>query len=80
VLLSEASVASQWVKMELFYALTHSQYSEKILPVTLEECDFESLSWTLGAIQMIDLEDDENTGFEGILNSWGYGFDPDKAR
>jgi len=36
ILLSNDSIASQWVKWELAYALNHGQYRESILPVTLE--------------------------------------------
>ena len=79
VLLSSDSVVSRWVKMELAYALNHAQYTEKILPVTLEHCDYESLSWTLGSFQMIDIEQGFEAGCTEILNTWGYGFDPDNA-
>lgn len=75
LLLSESSIASQWVKMELQYALNHSQYFERILPVMLEECDYESLSWTLGAFQMVNLRNDFEDGCRNLLGAWGYGLD-----
>lgn len=78
LLLSESSIASRWVKMELQYALNHSQYTERILPVLLENCDYESLSWTLGAFHMVNLQDDFAVGCRGILATWGFGLDPDK--
>jgi hypothetical protein len=78
VLLSADSIKSKWVKMELSYALTHSQYDDHILPVLLENCDFESLSWTLGIFQMADFTINEEQGYEETLNTWGFGFDTDK--
>jgi hypothetical protein len=78
LLLSDHSIESKWVKMELGYALNHSQYDEHILPVLLENCDFESWSWTLGFFQMIDFSDGEENGYREILNTWGFGFEPDK--
>lgn len=78
LLLSQDSVSSKWVRMELGYALNHSQYDEKILPVILEDCDYESLSWTLGFFQMGDLSNGEDEGYTEILGTWGFGFDPDK--
>ncbi len=80
VLLSNHSIVSEWVKRELSYALNHTQYSEKILPVTLEFCDYESLSWTLGSFQMVDLMRDYEDGCRSILNTWGFGLDVDKLR
>ena len=78
VLLSVDSIKSKWVKMELSYALNHSQYDGHILPVLLENCDFESLSWTLGIFQMADFTNNEEQGYEETLNTWGFGFDPEK--
>ena len=80
VLLSNHSIASQWVKRELSYALIHSQYNGKILPITLENCDYESLSWTLDSFQMVDLHADYEAGCRDILNTWGFGLDVDNLR
>ena len=78
ILLSTDSILSKWVKMELGYALNHSQYNEHILPVTLENCDYESLSWTLGFFQMADLSNNIEDGYRELLKTWGFGFDPSK--
>jgi hypothetical protein len=75
VLLSNASVSSKWVKLELGYALNHSQYDDHILPVTIERCDYERLSWTLGVFQMADLNNDKEEAYTQILRTWGVGFD-----
>jgi len=78
VLLSRAAVESQWVKSELVYALRHNQYNDHILPVMIEACDYEELSWTLGNFQMVDLNADRKEAFTRILRTWGLGFDPGK--
>lgn len=76
VLLSQASVCSKWVKMELSYALNHSQYDDHILPIQIEDCDPEQLSWTLGMFQMVQLNGKSDDGYTEILKAWGLGFDP----
>lgn len=80
VLLSNHSIVSEWVKRELSYALNHAQYTEKILPVILEDCEYESLSWTLGSFQMVDLAHDYTDGCRSILNTWGFGLDIERMR
>lgn len=80
VLLSNQSIASEWVKRELAYALNHGQYTENILPVLLEPCDFESLSWTLGAFEMVNLTGDFAEGCRNMLNTWGFGLDLERLR
>jgi TIR domain len=76
LLLSKASVASKWVKMELNYALNHSQYDDHILSIKIEDCNHEDLSWTLGIFQMVHFNGKSNAGYEEILKTWGLGFDP----
>lgn len=78
VLLSGESVDSKWVKWELSYALRHSQYDNHVLPVKIEECDYEKLSWTLGGFQMASLDGNWGDAFADILRTWGVGFDPAK--
>ena len=78
VLLTKASVSAKWVKMELVYALKHSRYNDRILPVKAERCKYEDLSWTLGEFQMVTLNGHTNSGFKKILATWGLGFDPKK--
>lgn len=75
ILLSEDSIASQWVKRELTYALTHNQYYDSIMPVIIENCDYEELSWTLCSFQMIDFTPDRQHAYRQILRTWGLGFD-----
>jgi hypothetical protein len=54
VVLSPAAVKSKWVKRELLYALQEDRYENRIVPVLIEPCDLESLSWTLASIQRVD--------------------------
>lgn len=75
VLLSNDAVHSVWVKRELLYALTHSQYENRIMPVVVEHCNFEALSWTLGQFQMADYSSDSDVAYAQILARWGLGFD-----
>jgi hypothetical protein len=53
LLLSPSAVKSIWVQRELSYALEKRRYHKHITPVLLKPCDYEKLSWTLGAIQML---------------------------
>jgi hypothetical protein len=76
VLLSQDSVGSKWVKMELSYALNHSQYDNHILPIKIEDCDHEQLSWTLEMFQMVELNGKSDEAYTEILRTWGLGFDP----
>lgn len=71
VLLSPAAVKSKWVERELAYALQHDQYDRHIVPLLLRTCHFERLSWTLGAIQMIDSTKGPKAGADTLLSLWG---------
>ncbi len=65
VLLSQSSVKSKWVKRELSYALNHSQYDDHIIPVKIDKCNHEDLSWTLEVFQMTKLNGTKHEGFTG---------------
>lgn len=79
VLLSSHSVASKWVKRELHYALRHNQYDNHIMPVIIEDCDYEELSWTLDMFQMTNFTNSEPDAYSQILGAWGMAFDPTNA-
>jgi len=79
VLLSSGAVQSSWVKRELMYALTHSQYENHIMPVIIEPCNHEGLSWTLDQFQMADYSSSSDTAYGQILARWGIGFDHAKV-
>jgi len=78
VLVSSASISSTWVKRELSYALRHSQYDDHIMPVMIEYCDYEDLSWTLGEFQIADFNGSIEQGYAEVLQAWGVGLDNDK--
>jgi hypothetical protein len=71
LLLSKAAVKRRWVKHELTYALRERRYENHILPVLLEACDWEALSWVLGGLQFCDLRKDSLVGYRKILGNWG---------
>ena len=79
VLLSDHAVNSIWVRRELMYALSHKQYDNHIMPILLDQCDYEALSWTLGLFQMADYASSKVDAYTEILRSWGIGFDQAKA-
>lgn len=78
LMLSPASVGSKWVKMELSYALNHSRYDDHIMPVTIEDCDPEELSWTLGMFQRVCVNGNWDDAYTEIFRTWGIGFDKTK--
>lgn len=78
VLVSPAAIDSTWVKRELMYALNHSQYDDHIMPITVRDCDYEELSWTLGVFQMARLDNNAEEAYTQILRVWGIGLDEDK--
>ena len=80
ILLSTDAIKSIWVKRELYYALIHNQYNDRILPVMIELCDYEKLSWTLGSFQMVDFSNNQENAYTQILRRWGLGFDRNLMR
>ena len=79
ILLSKAALRSKWVQREFLYALSHNQYDDHIMPVIIENCEYEELSWTLGIFQMVDMTNNRERAFIEILRSWGLGFDKNKV-
>lgn len=74
LVLSPGSVASMWVHRELIYALRQNRFRGRIVPVLLEACDFEQLSWVLPSLQIIDFTADAAEGYRNLLRVWGIGF------
>jgi len=58
------------------YVLNHSQYRDHVLPVLIEDCPFEKLSWTLEAFEMVDLKAQSIDGYRHLFRTWGIGYDP----
>jgi hypothetical protein len=78
LLLSPDAVSSKWVKRELTYALDDDRYNDRIIPVRYRNCNYKELSWTLSALQMVDLRSDFATGCRELLRIWGIGLQLDK--
>jgi hypothetical protein len=70
IILSPNSVQSEWVKHELLFALNHTVYRGRIIPILYRPCDYESLSWTLSGFQMIDFTQRHTTGYRDLLRVW----------
>ena len=68
-----------WVKRELNYALREGRYEDRIVPVLYKRCDYQRLSWTLGAFQMIDFSRDFAKGCRALLKIWGIGYRAEAA-
>jgi hypothetical protein len=75
LLLSPSAIRSRWVKRELLYALNDSRYEERIVPLVARSCDWRRLSWTLDALQFIDLERNWAAGCERVVGLWNVPFD-----
>lgn len=79
LLLSPSAVRSRWVKQELLFALNKSQYAERIIPLLAKRCDTDALSWTLDALQHIDLRRRYEPGCRELLRIWGLRYDGRRA-
>lgn len=64
-----------WVKRELLYALQQNRFADRIVPVLLEACDYDRLSWTLPSLQIIDFTASFDVGCSALLRVWGLGYD-----
>jgi predicted P-loop ATPase/GTPase len=76
LLLSRKSVSSTWVKRELHNVLNQPRYEKHIIPVLLEKCDFEKLSWTLSDIQMISMHRFTKQTWTALLRALKSKFNP----
>lgn len=74
IVLSAQSAQSFWVKRELCYALQQLRYVDRITPVVFEPCDYEQLSWTLSAVQMVTFDHGFENGCRDLLKVWGLGY------
>ena len=74
LVLSTNSVASKWVKRELLFALNEHRYAEKIIPILIETCEYDRLSWTLSSLQFVDFTGDFDDGCQALLRIWGVGY------
>lgn len=74
VILSTASVRSEWVKKELNSSLMRQLKDRaiKILPVLLDDCDIPPL---IADIKYADFREDYNRGFTSLLSAFDEDFD-----
>ena len=74
LVLSPHAVASMWVKRELLFALQQDRFENRIIPILLQPCKFDQLSWVLPSFQIIDFEKPLDEGFRDLLKIWGLGY------
>lgn len=77
--LSPASTESIWVKRELLFALQQKRLESRIVPILLQPCAWETLSWTLPSSQFVDFTGSFEAGCRNLLRVWGIGYDPAKT-
>lgn len=74
LVLSPNAVESMWVKRELLFCLERNRFENKICPLLFQSCDYEQLSWTLSAFQMVDFTQSFDDGCRALLRVWGLGY------
>jgi hypothetical protein len=74
VVISPDALQSFWVKRELCYALQQRRYLDRITPVLFRGCDYEQLSWTLSALQIVNFAEGFDKGCRDLLRVWGVGY------
>jgi TIR domain len=74
IVLSPAAVQSLWVKRELCYALEQRRYNNRITPVLFQNCDYEQLSWTLSALQLVNFTEGFDEGCQKLLRIWNINY------
>ncbi len=74
LILSPGAVASKWVKRELMFSLQQDRFDGRIIPVLMQSCDYDELSWTLSELQIVDFRDDFDNGCRELLRVWGVGY------
>jgi hypothetical protein len=74
VVLSPHSVESMWVKRELLFALQQERFADRIVPILLQPCGFDRLSWVLAGFQFVDVQESFDDGCRTLLRVWGLGY------
>ncbi|HEV7921695.1 MAG TPA: toll/interleukin-1 receptor domain-containing protein [Thermoanaerobaculia bacterium] len=74
VVLTPEAVDSTWVERELIYALRKERYNGRVIPLLRKDCDYENLSWTLPALQIIDVRKKYGDALRELLRIWGIGY------
>ncbi|MFH5804846.1 toll/interleukin-1 receptor domain-containing protein [Alienimonas sp. DA493] len=76
LVLSPDAVNSMWVKRELQFALRQNRFDGRIVPLLRRECDYDALSWTLGAMQFVDCKRGLKVAGPDLMRVWGLGYRP----
>jgi hypothetical protein len=71
LVLTPDAVTSTWVERELVYALRKERYNGRVIPLLRKDCDYENLSWTLPALQIIDIRRKYADALRELLAVWG---------
>jgi hypothetical protein len=74
LVLSPHSVESMWVKRELLFALQQDRFADRIVPVLLQPCGFDRLSWVLSSFQFVGFQESFEEGCRALLRVWGLGY------
>jgi hypothetical protein len=74
LVLSPASVESEWVKRELLDALDQKRYIRHIVVLDYQPAESRKLSWTLKSFQWVDFQHDFADGCRELLRIWGRGY------
>lgn len=74
LILSPASVESEWVKRELLDALDEKRYIGHIVVLNHQPAEHRKLSWTLRSFQWVDFQHDFADGCRELLRIWGRGY------
>jgi len=65
-----------WVKRELLFALQQERFADRIVPIMVQSCGFDRLSWVLPSFQRIDFQQSFEDGCRALLRVWGLGYRP----
>lgn len=79
VILSPHAVRSQWGKRELQFALSSKRYEGRIVPLLLQNCRYQNLSWALPSIQTINFSNGQVRGFRLLLKIWKLNYSAAKT-
>jgi len=74
LVLSPHSVESMWVKRELLFALQQDRFADRIVPILLQPCGFDRLSWVLSSFQFVGFQESFEDGCRALLRLWGLGY------
>jgi hypothetical protein len=80
LVLSPHSVESMWVKRELLFALDQARFADRIVPIVLQPCRFDRLSWVLSSFQSVDFKQSFDQGCRDLLRVWGLNHRPADSR